>query len=109
MCRSRARLGQRPEAKAAVVLVRSLDHAQALAEAACARRSGARFRERVLQEASHRLESLRGYVQRAAPALVANSTARLSGEADERPLLATGCATGQMRQVAGKPEQLELE
>src|SRR4051795_1935274 len=102
-------LRERPQAEAAVVLVRGLDHAQAFAQAAHGHGGGGRLRQRALEKAANRFEALRGHGERARAAFRAHASSGLCREADERFLLPARGAPGEVREVAREPEQLQLK
>src|SRR5213592_1439593 len=87
-------LRESPEAEAAVILIRALDHGKTFAQAARRRRS--RIGQRPCEKAADRLESVRRNNQRACLAAFADSTAGLGREADQRSLFAARCASGEV-------------
>src|SRR6187455_967567 len=93
-------LRERPQAEAAVILVRGLDHAQAFAESARGHGGSGRLRQRALEEAADRFEALCGHGERARAALRTHASSRLRREADERLLLPARGASGEVREVA---------
>src|SRR5262245_60829946 len=108
---TRRRLRLRPgsessQAKAAVVLVRRRDHAERFA--CCARRDR-RVRQRGREQALDAQDAFSRQRQRARAAALADRAAGRGRVADERPLGPALGTARQVRQVAGEPEQLQLE
>jgi len=92
-----------------VLLVRGLDHSEALPQRVLLQACLARTRERLLEERPDPEEARFGDGQRVGGALPADRAPGARGERNQRLRLAAGRAAGQVREVAGQPEELELE
>lgn len=90
-------------------LVRGLDHLQSLAPPARGQACGGCIGERPLEEPADALETLRRERNRACLAARANGSACPWREADQGAVVPARRAAGQVREVPGEPEQLELK
>src|SRR5215831_4445177 len=100
---------QRAEAEAAVVLVGRRDDAEGLAGSAFRQSRVAGLSERSLEQTFDSEQPLARQRQRSVGAGLADRTARARGVAGEARLGTALGAARHVRQVAGEPEQLQLE
>src|SRR5207253_10511433 len=97
------------EAEAAVVLVRGRDHAERLSRAALGEAGPGGFGERPLEQPLDSKQPVSGERQRAVGAGLAYRPSRLGRVAGEAGLRAALGTARHVRQIAGQPEQLQLE
>ena len=108
-CRARASGRHRPQPEPAVLLVRRRDHGQRVAARAIGERRADRVGERRREQRS--IAASPSAERRSAPARMvgADRAAGAGREADELGVRAALDAARQVRQVAGEPQQLQLE
>src|SRR5437763_40144 len=100
---------KRPQAKAAVLLVRRGDDAERLAPGAVAEPGAAGVRERRRQQELDPGEPFRRERERALRMGAADGASRAGREADELAHCAALDTRRHVRQVAGEPEELQLK